>query len=94
MTSFLIERVWEPMDEEELTKMAVLSKKIIADQFPEITWKRSQVAVNEEGVIRTFCVYSAPTKAMVQDHSAVVGCHRIDAIYEIAGVIDPADFPR
>lgn len=94
MTSFLIERVWEPMDEEELAKMAVLSKKIIAESFPDITWNRSQVAVNDEGIIRTFCVYSAPTKERVQEHSAVLGCHRIDAIYEIAGVIDPADFPN
>lgn len=81
------------MDEEELAKMAVLSKSILDKSFHDITWERSQVAVDEEGQIRTFCVYGAPTKGRVEEHSAIVGCHRIDNIYEIAGIIDPADFP-
>ena len=93
MPKYLVERVWEPMDEEEMAKMALLSKRIIDESFTDITWERSQVAVDPEGVIRTFCVYEAPTKERVQEHSGVLGCHRVDNIYEIAGVIDPADFP-
>jgi len=81
------------MDEAELSKMAVLSKRIIDDSFSDITWERSQVVVDEEGVIRTFCVYGASSKGRVREHSTVLGCHRIDNIYEIAGDIDPADLP-
>lgn len=90
---FLVERVWDPMDEAELEKMAVLSRRIIDESFNDITWERSQVAVDEDGVIRTFCVYGAPDKDRVREHSAVLGCHRIDNIYEIAGDINPADLP-
>lgn len=93
MPKYLVERVWEPMDEEELGKMAILSKRLIDDTFTDLTWERSQVVSDEAGVIRTFCVYSAPTVARVHEHSAVLGCHRIDHVYEIAGVIDPTDFP-
>ncbi len=93
MPKYLVERVWEPMDEVELTKLAVLSKRIIDESFQDITWERSQVTIDREGVIRTFCVYVAPTEDRVQEHSAVLGCHRIDNIYEIAGAIEPADFP-
>lgn len=93
MPRYLVERVWEPMDEEELAKMAMLSKRIIDESFQDITWERSQVVSDHEGVIRTFCVYVAPTEARVREHSAVLGCHRVDGLYEIAGVIDPADFP-
>ena len=93
MPKYLVERVWEPMDEEELTKMAMLSKRIIDESFGDITWERSQVAVDKAGVIRTFCVYVAPTEARVHEHSAVLGCHRVENIYEVAGTIDPADFP-
>ena len=93
MPKFLVERVWDPMDEAELEKMAVLSRRIIDESFTDITWERSQVAVDEDGVIRTFCVYGAPGKARVREHSAVLGCHRIDNIYEIAGEIDPEDLP-
>jgi hypothetical protein len=93
MPKFLVERVWDQMDEAELAKMAVLSKRIIDDSFSDLTWERSQVAVDDDGLIRTFCVYGAPTKVRVREHSAVVGAHRIDNIYEIAGDIDPADLP-
>lgn len=93
MPKYLVERVWEPMDEEELTKMAMLSKRIIDESFRDITWERSQVTVDHAGVICTFCVYVAPTEERVHEHSAVLGCHRVDNIYEIAGAIDPADFP-
>lgn len=93
MPKYLVERVWEPMDEEELAKMAILSKRIIDESFHDITWERSQVAIDREGIIRTLCVYVAPTEDRVQEHSAVLGCHRVDNIYEIAGAIDPADFP-
>ena len=93
MPKYLVERVWEPMDEEELAKMAVLSKRLIDDTFTDLVWERSQVVSDDTGTIRTFCVYSAPSVDRVQEHSAVLGCHRVDHIYEIAGVIDPADFP-
>lgn len=93
MPKFLVERVWDPMDEAELAKMAVLSKRIIDESFGDISWERSQVAVDDDGVIRTFCVYGAPGKDRVREHSAVLGCHRIENIYEIAGDIDPTDLP-
>lgn len=93
MPRYLVERVWDPMDEAELAKMAVLSRRIIDESFTDIAWEGSQVAVDEEGVIRTFCVYGATGKDRVREHSAVLGCHRIDSIYEIAGDIDPADLP-
>jgi hypothetical protein len=28
----------------------------------------------------------------IKDHSAVLGCHRIDSIFEIAGDVSPADY--
>lgn len=93
MPKFLIERTWDPMDEAELAKVAGLSKRIIDESFSDIVWDRTQVTVGDDGVIRTFCVYGAPGKARVREHSAMLGCHRIDNIYEIAGDIDPADLP-
>lgn len=93
MPNYLIERVWDPMDEDELAKMAVRSKQVLDDKFEDLTWERSQVVVDADGVIRTFCVYGAPAEHRIREHSAIVGCHRIERVYEIAGVVDPADFP-
>lgn len=90
---FMVERLWDPMDEAELAKMAVLSKRIIDGSFRDISWERSQVAVDDDGALRTFCVYGAPSKDRVREHSAVLGGHRIDSIYEIVGDIDLATLP-
>ncbi len=44
-------------------------------------------------MVRTFCVYSAPTEDVVRQHSSRLGQHRIDSIDEIVGDVTPADFP-
>lgn len=93
MTNYLVERVWEPMDEELMAKMAVLSQRIIDESFDDLTWEKSQIVVDTEGTIRTFCEYGSPNESRIREHSAILGCHRIDNVYEIAGIIDPADFP-
>lgn len=92
MPMYLIERVWDPVDEQELAKLAVQSKRLIQETFTDLSWERSQVVSDEAGVIRTFCVYSAPSIGRIKEHSAVLGCHRVENVYEIAGVIDPKDF--
>jgi hypothetical protein len=92
MARFLIDRVWEPMDEAELQKMAGVSKRLIDEQFTDLVWEHSHVVTDDEGQIHSFCVYSAPSVQRINDHSAVLGCHRIDSIFEIAGDVSPADY--
>ena len=69
------------------------SKQIAADKYPEIVWEHSHVTVDESGGVRTFCVYAAPTEEMVREHAALLGRHRVDNVWEIAGDVTPADFP-
>ena len=49
---------------------------------------------DDDGKVRTYCVYEAPSEAVVRDHSSRLGQHRIDSIDEIVGDVTPADFPR
>jgi hypothetical protein len=49
--------------------------------------------VDDDGKVRTFCVYDAPNEAVVRDHSSRLGQHRIDSIDEIVGDVTPEDFP-
>ena len=56
-------------------------------------FRSSHVAVDDRGVVRTFCVYSAPDEEAIREHAVVLGKHTIDAIHEIAGDVTPADFP-
>lgn len=69
------------------------SREVIEQQFPEITWHHSHVVVDEEGGVKSFCVYDAPDEETVRRHSTELGLHDIVGIYEIAGDITPADFP-
>ena len=69
------------------------SREIVEGELPEITWEHSHVVVDDDGKVRTFCVYDAPSEAVVRDHSSRLGQHRIDSIDEIIGDVTPEDFP-
>ena len=69
------------------------SRKLIEGQFPEIKWEHSHVTVDESGLVKTYCVYEAPSEDMVRQHAAELSLHQIQAIDEIVGDVTPADFP-
>jgi hypothetical protein len=80
------------MDEVELQKMGGVSKRLIDEQFFDLVWEHSHVVTDAEGHIRSFCVYTAPDEQRIREHSALLGGHRIDAIFEIAGDVHPSDY--
>jgi hypothetical protein len=89
---YLIVRSFD-VAEDQMPGIGRLSREIAEGEFPEITWEHSHVVVGDDGVVRTFCVYAAPTEDMVREHSHRLGKHTIDSLYEIAGDVTPADFP-
>jgi Fe2+ or Zn2+ uptake regulation protein len=89
---FLIERRFH-VAESEMPKVGRRSRKVIEEQFPEITWHHSHVVVDDEGTVKSYCVYEAPTEEIVRRHSMQLGQHEIEGIYEIAGDVSPEDFP-
>ncbi len=92
MPRYLILRVFE-VDEEAMPDVGARSKEIAEEEFPEITWEHSHVIVDESGTVLTYCVYVAPDEDTVRRHGERLGKHRIDAVWEIAGDVTPADFP-
>jgi hypothetical protein len=79
--------------ESDLPSIGRRSRELIEQRFAEIVWEHSHVAVDEEGNVKTFCVYQAPDEALLLEHSAQLGMHSIESIDEIAGDVTPADFP-
>jgi hypothetical protein len=69
------------------------SREILEQEFPEVVWEHSHVVVDNEGKVRTFCVYQAPDEKVLLAHSEKLGMHSIESIDEIAGDVTPADFP-
>ena len=49
--------------------------------------------VDDDGAVKTYCVYAAPSEEMVRSHAKELGLHDIQVIYEIAGDVSPHDFP-
>ena len=79
--------------EPEMPDVGRRSRELVETQFEQITWEHSHVVVDDDGSVRTYCVYEAPTADMVVEHSAQLGRHEIASIEEIAGDVTPADFP-
>lgn len=92
MTKFLVERSFE-VGEDQMDEVGRRSKRIAIEQYPEITWHHSHVVIGDDGKVRTYCVYEAPSEEIVRQHASSLGQHRVDAIYEIAGDVTPDDFP-
>jgi hypothetical protein len=89
---FLIVRTFD-VGEDQMPTVGRRSRVIVEEQFPEITWEHSHVVVDDEGMVRTYCVYAAPSEELVREHSRELGQHTLDALHEIAGDVTPADFP-
>ena len=94
MTRYLIERVWDPMDEEEMASKAPLSKQILTgdERFSPVVWEHSHTVMDDEGQLISFCVYSSPSTELIREHATLVGGHSIRQIYEIGGDVSPDDF--
>jgi hypothetical protein len=94
MPRYLIERAWNALEEEEMAAKGPLSKRLLSEdeQFSGVTWEHSHVVIGDDGVLRSFCVYSSPNTELIEEHSVLLGDHMIKRIYEIGGDISPADF--
>jgi hypothetical protein len=92
MPRYLIERTYT-VDMDKLPEVATRSKAIGHHRYPEIVWEHSHVVVDADGTPKSYCVYQAPNEEVIRAHSQQLGDHVIEAIYEIAGDVSPADFP-
>ena len=92
MPRYLIVRTFD-CGEAEMPVVGRRSREIVENQLPEITWEHSHVVVNDDGIVRTFCVYEAPDVESLRLHATRLGKHEIDSVDEIAGDVTPADFP-
>ena len=92
MPRYMIVRSFD-VSEPEMESVGRRSRELTEDEFTDITWEHSHVVVDDEGKVKTYCVYSAPSEEKVREHATRLGKHEIDALHEIAGDVTPADFP-
>ncbi len=92
MPRYLVERQFE-VGQEQMNALGRRSRQITTEQFPEITWEHSHVAVGDDGRVKTFCMYAAPSEDELRSHAHELGSHEILRISEIVGDVTPDDFP-
>jgi hypothetical protein len=92
MPRYIVVRSFD-VGEGEMPGVGRRSRELVEGEFPEITWELSHVVVDDSGLVRTFCIYAAPSEEVVRQHSARLGQHTIDSLDEIVGDVTPADFP-
>jgi hypothetical protein len=89
---YLIIRSFE-VTEDQMPPIGRRSRELTETEFPEITWEHSHVVLDDEALVHTYCVYDAPNEDLLREHARKLGKHTLDAVYEIAGDVTPADFP-
>jgi hypothetical protein len=92
MPRYMIVRSFD-VGESDMPGVGRRSREIVEGEFPDITWEHSHVVVDDTGLVRTFCIYAAPSEELVRAHSTRLGQHTIDSLDEIVGDVTPADFP-
>jgi len=92
MPRYLIVRSFDVV-EDQMPPVGRRSRELTENEYPEITWEHSQLIVDDEGLVHTYCVYEAPNEEIVREHSRLLGQHTLDALHDIAGDVSPADFP-
>lgn len=93
MPRYLIERNWGKIDEADLAEVGERNRLVLTKDFPDLSWERSDVVSDEEGVLKTFCMYTAPNAERLYEHATELGGHVVDTIYEVGGTVSPQDFP-
>ena len=92
MPRYMVVRTFD-VGEDQMPGVGRRSRVLAEENFPSIVWEHSHVVVDDDGLVRTFCVYDAPDEETVREHAQMLGRHTIVELHEIAGDVTPADFP-
>lgn len=92
MPRYLIERSFT-VGQEQMNAVGRRSRQLAAERYPSIQWEHSHVALDDDGSVQTFCVYSAPDQDELLKHAQDLGDHTVLRISEIIGDVTPDDFP-
>lgn len=92
MPRYLVERKFE-VGEAQMPEVGRRSRRLLEEQYPEVRWEHSHVVVDADSKVRTFCIYEAPSEAVVRAHANELGMHQIESVHEMVGDVTPADFP-
>jgi hypothetical protein len=93
---YLVVRKFD-VDEDEIPGLSSRLAKRAMEGAEDIKWEHTHVTLDEEGLVRTYCIYTAEDEGAVTRYTGllgeILGEHQIESVREIAADITPADFP-
>jgi hypothetical protein len=92
MPRYLVERQFS-VGQEQMNAVGGRSRELLEERYPEIDWEHSHVAIDDDGRVKTFCLYGAPSEDAIRKHAHDLGQHEVLRVVEIVGDVTPADFP-
>lgn len=94
MPRYVIERLFDQKVEKLTPATSHKAMRLIAEEFTSLVWEHSHiVSSTDDGMVRTFCIYSSPDAETIRAHAASVGGHVVLNVYELAGDVAPSDVP-
>ncbi|MGI8616781.1 MAG: nickel-binding protein [Actinomycetota bacterium] len=84
-----MDRNFSKITEDELGELAKNSKRMAIECFHDVVWHHSYVVIDPDGVVHTFCIYSAPDEARLRAHAAAFGGHhrRMEALQGVSDIL-------
>jgi hypothetical protein len=79
MPRYVVERTYT-VHLDDMPAVGKRSRQVRNEHFPEIVWEHSHVVLDDEGRVKSFCVYDAPSQEIVREHASRLGEHYVDAI--------------
>jgi Protein of unknown function (DUF4242) len=89
---YLIERQFN-VGQEQMDAVGRRSRELVEERYPEITWEYSHVTLGDDGQVKTYCLYQAPSEDIIRGHAEALGQHQVLRVDEVVGDVTPADFP-
>ena len=94
MPLYLIERLFDQRKEDLIAKSSPRAADLLEDEYSDLKWLHSHiVASDEEGFVRTFCLYEGPNAERCREHGEATGNHEILNVHEIAHDAAPSESP-
>jgi Protein of unknown function (DUF4242) len=92
MPRYIIERRFS-VTEDAMPELGKRSNTVLRENVSNVTWEHSHVIVRDDGLVSTFCIYSAPNPEEVLKHADHLGQHEVAFVHEITADVTPDDFP-
>lgn len=89
MPRYVIERDFGSVGDDEMQEIAARYRSKGTTGFPDIVWDHSHVCIDDDGAMKSFCVYSAPNLERLQEHADWISEDEVNTIHEIVGEITP-----